>query len=102
MKISIKVSGVTDTKTNKKEPLEYGKWYVKPVNRRGMEELITFEGAEEQVKKEIRGFLKTCAVKPKSRTQRYISRQGDKVCYFLTLDSYKVLAPYLREFGYIA
>ena len=101
MKITVKVSGVVARRANKKDVLNYGKTYIKPINERGMEELVTFEGDEEKLNKEVGAFLRNCVVKPKSRTQRYLSRSGDKECYFLTLDSYKALAPYLRKFNYI-
>ena len=99
MKITINVSGSVSTRTNKKKPLEYGKFYIKPINGRGMEPYAEFEGTEEQVEKQVRAFLGKCVVKPSSRTQRYISRSGEKECYFLTLDSYKILAAYMRKFG---
>lgn len=99
MKITINISGNVATRANKKKPLEYGKFYIKPINTRGMEPYAEFEGTEEQVEKQVRIFLDKCVVKPSSRTRRYISRRGEKECYFLTLDSYKVLAAYMRKFG---
>lgn len=102
MILSIEISGEVSTRANKKDPLNYGKFYIKPINKRGMDELQTFEGTEEQVAKSVAKFLKSCEVVPKSRTQRYIAARGGKSCYFLTLKSYKALAPYLRKNGYIA
>lgn len=102
MKITLTISGKVGKRANKKDMLNYGKTYIAPINTRGMEIYAEFEGAQDQIDKQISAFLRDLAVKPSGRTKRYIARKNDKECFYLSLESYKVLAPYMRKFGYLA
>ena len=100
--LDIVVSGTIATKRSKKYPEIDGRLFDKPLNRRGMDVIYTVKGVDEkEFNKEMRKFLKTCGVLPKSRAERYLQFGNNDFCYRLTLNCYKALAPYLRAEGYM-
>lgn len=67
-----------------------------PINTKGSETV-----AELKTEDEIRKFLKGCSIRPTSRADRYVAPAGSNDCYFLTLESFKKIRPYLIKFNYI-
>ena len=67
-----------------------------PINTKGSETVV-----ELKTEDEIRKFFRNCSIRPTSRADRYIAPAGSKDCYFLTLESFKAMKPYLVKFNYI-